>query len=119
MCQPRQLKSEVPGQVNPFPVIYSSLHTYLMLGVALAVPKTRQLLLRREEGERMGILSVALGGRWGLHPAEAWRSEPCPARVAWHLSWSEAECVVEIAQLTDATLGFGERGKSPLASQRA
>lgn len=81
-CQPRQLKSKVPGQINPFPVIRSSLHTYLMLGMAFAVPQTPHLLLRRDEGERMGMLSAVLGGRWGLHPPEARCSVLCPARMA-------------------------------------
>lgn len=90
-----------------------------MLGMAFAVPQTPHLLLRRDKGERMRMLSAVLGGRLGLHPPEARCSVLCPARTAWHPSWSEAECVVEFAHLTGATLGFAEGEKSPLASQRA
>lgn len=47
-------------------------------------------------------------GGWGLHLGETRRCVPCPAGMAWHPSWSEAECVAGMPGVSGAALGFGE-----------
>lgn len=64
------------------------------------------------------MLSMGAGGGWGLHLGEAQHCVPCPARMAWHLSWSETEHVMGLPGSLVLLWVLVRRKKSPPAPQR-